>query len=229
MRAVLVDDEELARFELRRLLRSHPEVEVIGEARDGEEALQLIRACSPDVVFLDIQMPVMTGFDLLEKVDCEMPEVIFTTAYDQHALRAFEVNALDYLLKPIAPNRLREALRRLASRQPAENRSRLFVRDGERCWIVRMADILLLESEGNYTRVFFASGRPLLRKSLNAMEMQLDQRCFVRANRRQIVNLDWIEASRLCSDGGVSVTLSGGGEVRFSRRRTESLKARLRL
>jgi two-component system LytT family response regulator len=174
MKAILVDDEQLARFELRRLLRAHPEIEIAGEAKDGDEALRLIREFTPDVLFLDIQMPGMTGFDLLEKIGNDLPGVIFTTAYDQHAIKAFEVNALDYLLKPIAPERLNAALSRLlGTRQPASPLSQVFVRDAERCWIVRIADIFLLESEGNYTRLFFAAERPLIRRSLNSIERQL--------------------------------------------------------
>lgn len=130
MKAIIVDDEQLARFELRRLLRAHPEVEIVGEAKDGDEALQQIREFTPDVLFLDIQMPGMTGFDLLEKIDDDLPDVIFTTAYDQHATKAFEVNALDYLLKPIAPDRLKSALSRLGTKQPASRLSQVFVRDG---------------------------------------------------------------------------------------------------
>lgn len=230
MKAVIVDDEQLARFELRRLLRAHPSVEVAGEAQDGEEALRLVRAHSPDVLFLDIQMPGMTGFDLLEKLDGELPEVIFTTAYDQHAIRAFEVNALDYLLKPIAPDRLQVALSRLEPRKQQPFRlSQVFVRDGERCWIVRIADISLLESEGNYTRVYFAAEQPLIRRSLNAIEQQLDPQSFFRANRRQILNLNWIESTHVGVDGGLSLRLRNGREVELSRRRAEDLRSSLSL
>ena len=133
MKALLVDDEELARFELRRLLRAHPEIEIVGEAKDGEEALRLTGETAPDVLFLDIQMPGMTGFDLLEHIKGDLPAVIFTTAFDQHATKAFEVNALDYLLKPISPQRLSLALARLSPRRPTNRLSQVFVRDGDRC------------------------------------------------------------------------------------------------
>lgn len=228
VKALIVDDEELARFELRRLLRAHPEIEVIGEAKDGDEALHLIGECSPDVLFLDIQMPGMTGFDLLEKIEGGPPDVIFTTAYDQHAIRAFEVNALDYLLKPIAAERLEAAINRLGTRRPATRPSQIFVRDGERCWIVRVADIFLMESEGNYTRLFFGSDRPLIRRSLNAIEQQLDPRWFFRANRRQIVNLKWIDSAKLGVDGDLSIRLRGGPAIDLSRRRSEELRTKLR-
>lgn len=228
MKALIVDDEELARFELRRLLRAHPKIEVIGEAKNGEEALILIGEHSPEVIFLDVQMPEMTGFDLLEKIERTLPEVIFTTAYDQHAIRAFEVNALDYLLKPIAPERLEAAINRLGTRRPATRPSQIFVRDGEHCWIVRIADIFLMESEGNYTRLFFGSKRPLIRRSLNAIEKQIDSCSFFRANRRQILNLNWIDSTDLGIDGDLSIRLRNGQTVELSRRRSEELRSKLR-
>jgi two-component system, LytTR family, response regulator len=229
MKALLVDDEPLARFELRRLLRAHPEIEIVGEAKDGDEALRMIRDFAPDVLFLDIQMPGMTGFDLLEKIDDNLPEVIFTTAYDQHAIKAFEVNALDYLLKPIPPERLAAALTRLEKRPAATRLSQIFVRDGERCWIVRISDIFLLESEGNYTRLCFATHRPLIRRSLNSFEQQLDPQMFFRANRRQILNLTWIESTALAVDGGLTIRLRSGHTVALSRRRSDDLRAKLTL
>ena len=229
MRAILVDDEPLARFEMRRLLRAHPEIEIVGEAEDGEEGLALIEELAPEVLFLDVQMPGMTGFDLLEKIDGDLPEVIFTTAYDQHAIQAFEVNALDYLLKPIAPERLAGALSRLRAKRAKNRSTQVFVRDAGRCWIVRLADIFLLESEGNYTRLWFAAERPLIRRSLNALELQLDPQRFFRANRRQILNLNWVQNTHLGVGGGLVVTLTGGQEVELSRRQSEELRARLSL
>ena len=218
MKAILVDDEELARFELRRLLRAHGDIDIVGEARDGRDALLLMQQVAPDVMFLDIQMPGMNGFDLLEEAPGEIPAVIFTTAFDQHAIKAFEVNALDYLLKPIAPKRLALALERLRVRRTTSRLAQVFVRDGERCWIVRIPDIFLLESEGNYTRVCFGAERPLIRRSLNSIEPQLDPAQFFRANRRQIVNLDWIGSTHLAVGGGLSVTMKDSTEVELSRR-----------
>jgi two-component system LytT family response regulator len=229
MKAILVDDEELARLELRRLLRVHVDIEIVGEARDGEEALLLIRQLAPDIVFLDIQMPGMNGFDLLDAIPGEIPTVVFTTAYDHHAIKAFEVNALDYLLKPIAPTRLAVALDRLQVRRTASRIAQVFVRDGERCWIVRIPDIFLLESEGNYTRVCFGAERPLIRRSLNSIEQQLDPAKFFRANRRQIVNLDWIGSTHLAVGGGLLVRLKDSTEVELSRRQADELKKRLSL
>jgi two-component system LytT family response regulator len=229
MRAVLVDDEELARFELRRLLRAHPDVEIAGEARDGHEALFLVREWAPDVLFLDIQMPGISGFDLLESLPGEIPAVIFTTAFDHHAIKAFEVNALDYLLKPIAPARLALALERCRAQRPASRPAQVFVRDGDRCWIVRAPDIFLLESEGNYTRVCFGAERPLIRRSLSLVEQQLGSAQFFRANRRQLVNLDWIRSAQVAPGGGLLVTLKNSTAVELSRRQADELKRRLGL
>jgi two-component system LytT family response regulator len=228
MTALIIDDERLARVELRRLLKPHPEVEIAGEARNGEEALTLIAELSPDLLFLDIQMPGMTGFELLDRLE-NVPQVIFTTAYDEHAIKAFEVNALDYLLKPVAPERLAGALQRVSPRRAPQRLSRVFVRDGDRCWIVRLPDIFLLESEGNYTRLHFGSERPLIRRSLNALEQQLDSTMFFRASRKQILNLTWIETTAITVSGGLVATLRGGQTVDLSRRQSDKLREILSL
>jgi len=228
MTALIVDDERLARLELRRLLGAHPEVEVVGEARNAEEALELAPKLAPDVLFLDIQMPGMTGFDLLERLD-DVPQVIFTTAYDAYALKAFEVNALDYLLKPIAPARLAAALAKVRMAPRQERLERVFVRDGDRCWMVRLPDIFLLESEGNYTRVWFANERPLIRRSLNTLEEQLDPAVFFRASRKQMINLKWIEKVDIGVSGGLVVTLRGGLTVEMSRRQSARLREAMSL
>jgi two-component system LytT family response regulator len=233
MKALLVDDERLARAEMRRLLAAHPEIEVVGEAANGAEARDSVAAWAPDLLLLDIQMPGMTGFELLEQIDLEqiggVPQVIFTTAFDDYALKAFEVNALDYVLKPVTPERLAAALARLRppARRPALEQ--VFVRDGERCWIVRLPEISLLESEGNYTRVYFRGERPLIRRSLNALEERLDPESFFRASRAQIINLKWIESSELSPSGGLIVTLRGGTQVEMSRRQSDRLRDILRL
>ena len=223
MKALIVDDERLARAELRRLLAPHAEIEIAGEARNGAEAEALVRDLSPDVMFLDIQMPGLTGFDLLERLE-DVPQVIFTTAYDEYALRAFEVNALDYLMKPIAPGRLAAALAKVRPRPAPARLEQVFVRDGERCWIVRLPDIFLLESVGNYTRVYFRDEAPLIRRSLNALEAQLDPAVFFRAGRKEMVNLKWIEKVDLGVSGGLTVTLRGGRTVEMSRRQSARLR-----
>jgi two-component system LytT family response regulator len=223
MKAMIVDDERLARAELRRLLTPHAEIEISGEARNGVEAEAMVRQLAPDLVFLDIQMPGMTGFDLLERLE-DVPQVIFTTAYDEYALKAFEVNALDYLMKPIAPARLAAALAKVRPRSLPVRLEQVFVRDGDRCWIVRLPDIFLLESEGNYTRVYFRNESPLIRRSLNALETQLDPAVFFRAGRKEIVNLKWIEKVDLGVAGGLVATLRSGRTVAMSRRQSARLR-----
>ena len=228
MRAVIVDDERLARAELARLLAAHSEIEIAGEARNGGEALELIPRLAPDLLFLDIHMPGMTGFELLERLD-EVPQVIFTTAYDQYAIQAFDVNALDYLLKPIAPNRLAAALAKVRPRPERSRLEQVFVREGDRCWIVRLPDIFLLESEGNYTRLYFRGERPLIRRSLNALEEQLDPNVFFRAGRKEIINLNWIDRVDIAVGGGLTVTMRGGRTVEMSRRQSTRLREILSL
>lgn len=228
MKALIVDDERIARQELRRLLEAHPEIEIAGEARDGEEALAAMAKIAPDVVFLDIQMPGMTGFELLDRME-ECPQVIFTTAFDAYAIKAFEVNALDYLLKPIAPERLTAAVRKLRPRSAPARLEQVFVRDGERCWIVRVADLFLLESEGNYTRVYFGKERPLIARSLAALEERLDSAAFFRAGRKHLVNLKWIRNVETSVAGNLEVTLESGHRIEMSRRQSARLREILSL
>src|SRR5215813_1830502 len=215
MRAIIVDDERIARRELRRLLAAHPEIEIVGEAAEAEEALAILQKHDPDLIFLDIEMPGMTGFDVLD--------VIFTTAYDQHALKAFEVNALDYLLKPIAPVRLAAALQKVRGRH-TQLRDQIFLRDGERCWIVRFSDIEILESEGNYTRVFFQKERPLIAGSLAAFEHRLDAASFFRASRKHVINLNGIHSTEWDAAGNLLVTMRCGEIVPLSRRQSIQLR-----
>jgi two-component system, LytTR family, response regulator len=228
MRALIVDDERIARQELLRLLTAHPEIDVAGEARTGEEALELIERLEPDVVFLDVRMPGMSGFDLLLNLD-SVPQVIFTTAYDEYALKAFEVNALDYLLKPVAPARLAAAVAKLRPRVGRTCLERVFVKDGDRCWLVRVADIFLLESEGNYTRIHFARERPLVQRSLAALQERLDPSVFFRAGRKHIVNLKWVERIEPAIGGNLLVVLRGGTTVEMSRRQSVRFREALSL
>ena len=228
MTALIVDDERLARLELRRLLGAHPEVEIVGEARHGEEALELIPELAPDLLFLDIQMPGMNGFELLERLE-DVPQVIFTTAYDAYAIKAFEVSALDYLLKPVAPARLAAALAKVRPASPRGRLEQVFIREGERCWIVHLPDVFLLETEGNYTRVCFDNQRPLIRRSLNVLEEQLDAAMFFRAGRKQIINVKWIDKVDIGVTGGLVVTLRGGATVEMSRRQSARLRERMSL
>ena len=227
MRVLIVDDERLARAELRRLLATHPGVELVGEAANAAEAAQQVAALQPDLLLLDVQMPGGSGFDLLDTLD-DAPEVIFTTAFDQYTLQAFEASALDYLMKPIAPPRLAAALDRAAARlgmapSPGNTPRKLFIRDGERCWFVRLEDIRLFESEGNYTRLYFDDARPLLARSLLQLERRLDPQQFFRASRRHIVNLAAVRGVDNDDGGGLTLRLDGM-QVEVSRRRAAALK-----
>jgi two-component system LytT family response regulator len=244
MKALIIDDERLARSGLRRLLKTHADVEVAGEAANAEEALRAMGKFTPDLIFLDVEMPGRNGFELLEQME-DVPITIFTTAYDAYAVRAFESNALDYLVKPISAERLEASLARArkafaaVSRETAQATAaasrngpalhQIFVRDGDRCWIVRLADILLMESEGNYTRLHFGNDSPLIFRSLAAIEERLNPSMFFRANRSQIVNLRWIEKVENEIDGRLVVRLTKGIQVEISRRQSKRLRELLSL
>ncbi len=228
MKAVIVDDERLARNELKRMLNKHPEIQVIGEAANPRTARDLVAKLSPELLFLDIHMPGGNGFELLESLEF-VPAVIFTTAYDEHAIRAFEVNALDYLLKPLEEDRLAGAIEK-ALAQASENsrrlslESRIFVKDGERCWFVKLRDVCLFESEGNYTRLYFGKERPLVYRSLRYLEERLEPQEFFRAGRKHIIGLRWISSIQALSSGGLKACLQGGREVEMSRRRSRRFR-----
>jgi two-component system, LytTR family, response regulator len=242
MRAIIIDDERLARAELKKLLQDFPEVEIIDEAANAEEGISKIENLNPDLIFLDIQMPGKTGFDMLSELE-RAPHVIFTTAYDEYALKAFEVNALDYLLKPIEPKRLADAIQKLhfpenkevhpsyegTNRNLLTEHDQVFVKDGERCWFVKLCDIRLFESVGNYAKVFFGINKPLILKSLNALEERLDEKMFFRANRKHIVNLRMIEKIEPYFNGGLLLELKGGEKIEVSRRQTVKFKEMMSL
>lgn len=244
MKALLIDDERLARNELRRLLAAFPEIEIAGEAANAKQAREQLAALQPDLLFLDVQMPGETGMELLESLEAPVPHVIFTTAYDEFAVKAFELNALDYLLKPVDPARLAAAVAKLrekiaaptseaASKAAPRDRlaaeDKVFVREGDRCWFVEVKSIRLLESEGNYTRVHFENAQPQLFRSLNAMEERLDPKYFFRANRRQIINLAWIDKIEPWFSGGLLVHLKGAAKVELSRRQAQEFRDKMSL
>ncbi len=248
MKALLVDDERLARAELRRLLAAFSDLEIAGEAGNAKQAREQLKTLAPDLLFLDVQMPGETGMELLESLEAPIPDVIFTTAYDEFAVKAFELNALDYLLKPVDPARLAAAIEKLRARRakasgpgtegtsgklPQRDRlaaeDKVFVREGDRCWFVEVKSIRLLESEGNYTRVHFDGAQPQLFRSLNAMEERLDPKYFFRANRRQIINLAWIEKIEPWFSGGLLVHLKGGAKVELSRRQAQEFREKMSL
>jgi two-component system LytT family response regulator len=233
MKALIVDDEPLARRELRRLLAAHRSIQIVGEAGDIDEARGLIESLAPGVVFLDIQMPGGGGFDLLAQLD-RVPRIIFTTAYDRYAVAAFDVNALDYLLKPIEPERLAAALDKLQAMPPAgegaahrdSSLGQLFVRDGPRCWFIPLRDVSVFSAEGNYVRIQWGQERPLLGRSLAALESKLDPQRFFRANRQQIINLEAIHSVELGVGGQLHVQLNDGREVQISRRQARQFRER---
>ena len=238
-KALIIDDERLARNELKKLLADFAEIEVIGEAANASEGIEKIEQLAPDLIFLDIQMPGKTGFDMLTELD-RAPHVIFTTAYHEFALKAFEVNALDYLMKPIEPKRLADALGKLEQAEEKENANvvsrgmlsetdQVFVKDGERCWFVKLGEVRLFESVGNYAKVFFGTNKPLILKSLNALEERLDERVFFRANRKHIVNMRMIEKVEPYFNGGLLLDLKGGEKVEVSRRQAVKFKEMMSL
>ncbi len=229
MRALVIDDERLARKELIRLLKDFDEVEIVGECSNAEEAVIAIKEHKPDLIFLDIQMPGKNGFELLEELET-VPKVIFVTAYDEYAIRAFQVNALDYLLKPVEEERLAEAINKVLQEDDEDiigeqevyegklgQDDQIFLKDGERCWFVALKEIKLFESEGNYVRVYFNNYKPLILKSLNNLEERLDH-TFFRTNRKFIVNLRWVQSVENWFNGGLRLTLKDGTQVEVSRR-----------
>ena len=245
MRAIIIDDERLARKELNNLLKNYPEIEIVDQAVNADDALEKIKKRNPDLIFLDIQMPGKTGFELLEDLD-KVPKVIFTTAYDEFATRAFDVNALDYLLKPIQEERLKDTITKvlavessaLSERAQEETlevkqslgvNDQVFVKDGERCWFICLKEIRLFESDGNYIKVYFNNFKPMIHKSLNALDEKLDERNFFRASRKYIINLSWIETIETWFNGGLLVQLKGGEKVEVSRRQAARFKEKMSL
>lgn len=239
MKVIIIDDERLARQELKSMLATYPGIEIIGECGDARSAIETVNNLKPDVIFLDIQMPGKTGFDLLEELTF-VPEVVFVTAHDEYAIKAFEVNALDYLLKPVQPVRLSDTIKKLTARlqelkggdeKPnvlTEN-DQVFVKDGERCWFVKLGDVRLLESEGNYVRLYFGTSKPLILRSLNYLDERLNNRTFFRASRKHIINLQWVENIESWFNGGLLVKLRGGEQVEISRRQAVKLKEMMSL
>lgn len=244
IRTLIIDDERLARLELKNLLQGFEQIQIVGESGNADEALDLIDRENPDLIFLDIQMPGKNGFELLDEIQGKAPDVVFVTAYDEYALKAFEVNALDYLMKPVDEARLNELMQQIDTKIrrkkptveiPVENDDKLditnqvFLKDGEKCWFVELEKIRLFESEGNYVRVYFDDQRPLILKSLNALTDRLSEKYFFRASRKHILNLRWIEKVETWFNGGLLVILKDGTKVEVSRRQSVKLKEMMAL
>ena len=245
LRVLIVDDTRLARQELRTLLADLPDIELLGEADDVPAAQAAIARLRPDLVLLDIQMPSGTGFDVIDGLD-SVPLVVFTTAYDQYAVRAFEANALDYLVKPVDASRLAAALQRARARLPEACLSeapwlgaaprgllgaddQVFLREGERCWFVALREISRIVVDGNYARVWFRNECALLARSLSAIEARLDPALFFRANRNTLVNLRAVKAIDLAVNDGFELELKDGSRIEVSRRQSRELRERLAL
>ncbi len=238
-RTLIIDDERLAREELKSLLKEFNEIEIVGEAKNGEEGIQKVKELNPDLIFLDVSMPEMTGFEMLKHLE-EIPNVVFVTAYDQYALKAFEVNALDYVLKPVESERLEDAIKKLKERDDNDFESenlpltrkerqlsledRVFIKDNEKCYFVRLGEIRLLESDGNYVKVYFQDNRPLILRSLNSFEGKLDPEIFFRANRKFIVNLQFVHKVENWFNGGLQFELTSGDKIEVSRRQAIRFK-----
>ena len=232
MKAIIIDDERLARQELKNLLSAYKEIEVIAECSDAIQAKEKINELKPDVIFCDIQMPGKTGLELVEEISGAV-DVVFITAHDEHAIKAFELNAFDYLLKPVQSQRLAETIKKLSIKEtstkvdnnsPLTKNDMVFIKDGEKCWFVKLSDIRLFESEGNYVRVYFDTFRPLILRSLNSLESRLNEKEFFRASRKHIINLNFIGSVESWFNGGLNVKLKDGKEVEISRRQAVKLK-----
>jgi two-component system LytT family response regulator len=238
IKALIVDDEPLARDRIRELLKEHPEVEVIGEARNGQEAIAAVTNHHPDLVFLDVQMPDLDGFDVLQNLNLEqVPLIIFVTAYDEHALRAFDVHAVDYLTKPFDRKRFAEAIDQAkvfmkGAKEPdtarilsmlqeikagSRNLERFPIKNGETVFFVRAEDVNAIEAQGNYVRLSLAKSSHLVRDTLNNIESQINPRMFVRIHRRTIVNIDRVKEVQTWARGEYRVVLVTGAHYTLSR------------
>jgi len=240
IKTVIIEDSRLARNELKELIRTHTKITIVGEAENVDDGYALILESRPDLLFLDINMPEKDGFELLEMLD-EVPITIFTTAFDEYAIKSFEYNALDYLLKPINEKRFAQAMEKVEAKmenksKPAEapqerltGTSQIFIKDGEKCWLVRIDDISHFEIVGNYTRVFFKDEKPMLYKSLNQVEEKLPEHYFFRANRQQIINTNFIADVIPWFNGKLKLTMQNGSEVEVSRRQSYLFKDKMSL
>lgn len=239
IKTIIIDDERLAREELKSMLKDFSEIEIISEAKNGKEGVELINEHHPDLIFLDVNMPGLSGFELLKQLE-EIPLVVFITAYDDYAMKAFEVDALDYILKPVDPERLKETIKKIVTKFEEDNleseqlelqpkkvlsiNDSVFIKDGEKCWFVELSKVRMLESEGNYVKVHFDQFRPLILRSLGSFEERLDSDYFFRANRKFIINLKFIEKIENWFNGGLIVELKSGEKVEISRRQAIRFK-----
>ena len=237
LKAVIVEDSRLARNELKELVKTHKEIELLGEAENVDDGFKLINETKPDLLFLDINMPQKDGFELLEMLD-EVPITIFTTAFDEYAIKSFEYNAFDYLLKPINQKRFSSSIVKVLEQVNAEPTTvdtentlsldkQIFIKDGEKCWLVKIQDVSLFEIVGNYTRVFFEGNKPLIYKSLAQVEEKLPKEVFFRANRQQIININHVKKVVSWFNGKLKIEMNSGEEIEISRRQSYVFKEQL--
>lgn len=231
IRVLIADDERAARQELKRLLQSYPDFEVVAEAGNIDDAAMQITALHPDLLFLDIQMPEGSGFDLLQSLE-EAPEVIFVTAFDQYAVQAFETNALDYLLKPIRDERFAKAIEKFRKRFAAKSTDaalqvpqQVFIKDGQHYHFVQWNDVYLVESLDNYARLYFDSKKALIKSSLNQLEQKLSDHGFFRVNRAQLINTRFIQHIHAMPDGKIEVTLQNDERIKLSERQSARFRS----
>jgi two-component system LytT family response regulator len=235
LKVVIIEDSRLARNELKTLIKNHKEIQLIGEAENVDKGFELINETNPDLIFLDIQMPEKDGFELLEMLD-EIPLTIFTTAFDEYAIKSFEYNAFDYLLKPINPERFSKTIAKILdniqknktekeqSKNTLNSERQIFIRDGEQCWLVKIKNIFLFENVGNYTRLFFENNKPLIYKSLTQIEKKLPKELFFRANRQQIININHVDKIVTWFNGKLKIQMKSGQEIEISRRQSYIFK-----
>ncbi len=231
MKAIIVEDSRLARQGLKKMLEQHPVINVVGEAENADEAIDLINEKSPDVLFLDINMPGKDAFEmLLDLPYC--PRIVFTTAYMEYAIRSFDFNTVDYLLKPIRPERLAVAIDKLtisatqaaAIEEKLEEDSQFFVKDADKTFLIDLANVRYFESCGNYTRVYFEEESPFIYKSLSRIERRLPEATFFRVNRQQVINLKWVDQVDESVSGAYALTLKSGEKLQVSRNHSARLK-----
>ena len=230
-RVIVIDDERSAREELKSALKGYAGFEVIGEAKNADEAKEQIITKRPDLIFLDIQMPEKNGFELLESLD-EVPIVIFTTAFNQYAVQAFEINALDYLMKPIREERFAKAIEKYRNSVNQKNAGdkvlpadrQIFIKDGEKCYFIRLSDIYMIESVDNYSRLYFEQKKVLMKRSLRQWEEMLDATQFFRISRTHIINTQYIQQVNSEAKGKLTIRLKTGELLEVSGRQSVKFK-----
>ncbi|WP_184550132.1 LytR/AlgR family response regulator transcription factor [Mucilaginibacter sp. FT3.2] len=226
---IIVDDERLAREELKRALATYADIDILEEAANADDARLLIEKHNPQLIFLDVQMPEKSGFDLLEMLDA-VPLVIFTTAFNQYAVKAFEADALDYLVKPIREERFAKAIDKVRDKLHASPANRqIFIKDGNKCYFVKLAGVHLIESMDNYAVLYFDDKKAFLKRSLNQLEDKLDAAVFFRINRAQLINTTFIKKVEQLPGGKLNITLTTGLMLEASERQSVKFRNKLKV